>query len=119
MPFVPCLRGSFLGPLVAVAVAVFAASAFGEKPRAEDGALSKAMGTQPSNRVLEGHQNSVLWVAFTPDGKTLASGSRDDKVMIWDVATGKLLQTLSDPNDDVYCVAYSPDGRTLAACGAD
>src|SRR3954467_5086404 len=83
------------------------------------GELAKPLGPQFPNRVLEGHQGSVLWVAFTTDGKTLASSSRDDRIIIWDVASGKQLKTLTDPQDDVYCIAYSPDGKLLAACSID
>src|SRR6266542_1698321 len=90
-----------------------------KSPATAVGTLTHPMGPQFPNRVLEGHQGSVLWVAFTADGKTLASGSRDDKVIIWDVASGKPTHTLTQPSDDVYCVAYSPDGKTLAACSAD
>jgi WD40 repeat protein len=77
------------------------------------------MGPQPPNRVLQAHEGSVLWVTFTADGTTLASSSRDNRVIIWDVASGKPTHTLTQPTNDVYCVAYSPDGKLLAACSSD
>ena len=43
---------------------------------------------------LQGHTDSVWSVAWSPDGKTLASGSRDQTVKLWEAATGKLLTTL-------------------------
>src|ERR1051326_8228905 len=89
------------------------------KPQPAAGTPPQPRGPQPRNRVLEGHQGSVLWVAFTSDGNSLASGSRDDKVIIWDVATGNPTKTLTQHTDDVYCVAYSPDGHRLASCSAD
>ena len=56
----------------------------------------------------------VLSVAFSPDGKTLASGGWDRAVRLWDTANGALKRTLSHENL-VYSVAFSPDGRTLAS----
>jgi WD40 repeat protein len=66
----------------------------------------------------------VYAVAYTPDGKTLASGSGydgPDEIKLWDVATGKELATLKGrPGADVVCtVAFSPDGKTLASGGWD
>ena len=56
----------------------------------------------------------VLSVAFSPDGKTLASGGWDRAVRLWDTANGALKRTLAHENL-VYSVAFSPDGRTLAS----
>ncbi|WP_017719520.1 WD40 domain-containing protein [Kamptonema formosum] len=66
-------------------------------------------------RQLSGHENSVNSVAFSPNGKILASGSRDNTVRLWDVATGRQLQQLSGHKDSVYSVAFSPDGKILAS----
>jgi WD40 repeat protein len=64
--------------------------------------------------VLTGHTKAVLTVAFSADGKVLASGSRGGTIRLWDVRTGKVTLTLSDPSTDLPCLAFSPDGRTLA-----
>lgn len=66
----------------------------------------------------------VTAVAFSADGKTLATGggepSRSGEVKLWDVATGELKLTLKEPHSDtVNCVQFSPDGTQLATCGAD
>jgi WD40 repeat protein len=45
-------------------------------------------------KTLQGHTNQVWAVAFSPDGQTLASGSSDETIKIWDIETGKCLQTL-------------------------
>ena len=70
-------------------------------------------------RVLQGHKGSIMCLSFAPDGKTLASSSRDDMVRFWDVSTGKFIRELVHHTDDVYGVCYSPDGRLLATASAD
>jgi Tol biopolymer transport system component len=63
--------------------------------------------------------DSVQSVAFSRDGRTLASGSWDKTINLWDAASGRLLRTLAGHTDKVYSVGFSPDGRTLASGSAD
>ena len=68
---------------------------------------------------LRGHRDWVESVTWSPDGKKLASASRDGTVRIWDATTGKEVLTLTAHNGAAVSVAWSPDGRHLASGGAD
>jgi WD40 repeat protein len=56
-------------------------------------------------------------IAFSPDGKTLASGARGGEVILWSVAGGKELMRLADHKAGIFALAFSPDGKILAAGG--
>jgi WD40 repeat protein len=70
-------------------------------------------------QTLEGHSGSVKSVNFSPDGKQVVSGSRDNTVRLWDAATGALLQTLEGHSDCVRSVAFSPDGKQVISSSYD
>ena len=71
-----------------------------------------------SNGASSGSITGVSSVAFSPNGQMLAAGDIDDSIYIWNVATGQLAFTLTDPGNSsssVYAVAFSPNGQLLAA----
>ncbi|MDZ8089159.1 MAG: caspase family protein, partial [Nostoc sp. DedQUE12b] len=82
-------------------------------------ALKRAIYNLQEQNRLEGHSNDVFSVAFSPDGKTIASASADNTVKLWNAATGKEIITLNGHSDTVFSVAFSPDGKTIASASTD
>ena len=70
-------------------------------------------------RTLEGHEDVVWNVAFDPTGKTLASGSSDNTVKLWDVASGRLLHTLEGHKFNVANIVFAPGSQILASDSVD
>jgi RNA polymerase sigma factor (sigma-70 family) len=68
---------------------------------------------------LRGHTETLFQVAFAPDGRTLASGSMDGTIRLWDLPTGKEVGRLEGHRGWVLDLAFSPDGRRLASVGLD
>jgi WD40 repeat protein len=65
-----------------------------------------------------GHSSSIFSLAFSPDGKYLASGSEDRTVKVWNIDSQKEVTTLQGHRYSVRSVAFSPDGKYLAS-GSD
>jgi WD40 repeat protein len=77
------------------------------------------MASQKEMATLTGHSSSVFSVSFSPDGKTLASGSADHTIRMWDLGSQKETATLMGHSLVVSSVAFSPDGKTLASGSTD
>jgi WD40 repeat protein len=67
--------------------------------------------------MYHGHTNRIMSLAWSPDGKEIASGSADGTVQVWDASTGKTLLTYRGHTGFVGTVAWSPDGKDIASGG--
>jgi len=68
---------------------------------------------------LRGHQSHVWSLAFSPDGKTLATGSEDKTIRLWELPSGKERQRIAGHRWGVQSLAFSPDGKTLLSESGD
>ncbi len=70
-------------------------------------------------RTLVGHTADVVGIAFSPDGRRIATASFDRTIKLWDTATGSEVFTLRGHNSGLLVVAFSPDGRRIVSGAID
>lgn len=75
-------------------------------------ALQEALNQRSQRNNLEGHDGPVYSVSFSADGKTLASGSDDRTIKLWNRSTGKEIRTLQGHDNLVYSVSFSAEPQS-------
>jgi WD40 repeat protein/uncharacterized caspase-like protein len=77
------------------------------------------LGNGKEIRSYSGHSDYVLSVNYSPDGKSILSGSDNGELKLWDIASGKEAQSFSGHQLHVLSVCFSPDGKYAISCGQD
>ncbi|HKS40040.1 MAG TPA: protein kinase [Blastocatellia bacterium] len=75
--------------------------------------------TEKVTATFDGHISAIHSVAFSPDGRLLATGSIDRTTKIWDISSGGLIANIKGHEGEIFSVAFSPDGKTLATGSND
>ncbi len=88
-------------------------------PASAEEALFRAMQASQLQRIFSGHSEGINAVTFSPDGRFLATVSRDTDVKLWDIVTGQQIGSLNAHAQPVNAVAFSPDSSQLATAGDD
>jgi len=86
---------------------------------ATDPSSNKSWRNAIASQTLTAHNDSVKSIAFSRDGKMLASGSADDTIKLWNLATNQNIATLTGNSSTDYTIAFSPDVKMLASGSID
>jgi WD40 repeat protein len=69
---------------------------------------------------MEGHDHGITSIAFSPDGKQIASGSEDKTIQLWNVETGAQIgQPMEGHHGPISSITFSPDGKQIASGSQD
>jgi WD40 repeat protein len=112
------MRRSFLALSVLLAFALCAPPARAQQPK-RAGAADMRLAAEEGSTALKGHDDGITALAFSPDGKILASGSGDRTIILWDPHSGKMLRRLEGHTAAITSLSFSPDGRYLASTAAE
>ena len=87
------------------------------------GRVRTMTGGRPDGRLhsspIDGADRAIWAAAFSPDGRTLATGDGQGNVIVWDVSEGRAIETLEGHDGAITGVAFGPDGRTLYTASAE
>jgi WD40 repeat protein len=112
-------KSELLGDIDPTVSKLLSIAAWRIHPSDQDRYAMLAAASRPGIASLTGHTDRVHAVAFSPDGRTLLSGSYDGTARLWDVATHRQVGVpLNGHDGEVYSVAFSPQGNVVAS-GAD
>ena len=81
--------------------------------------LQQAIAHMPLANIFQGHKFLVTSVAFSPDGKSIVSGSDDKTIRLWDLQGNQIGQPFQGHRDSVRSVAFSPDGKSIVSGSND
>jgi eukaryotic-like serine/threonine-protein kinase len=113
------IAGGLAGLLVSAAGITWFAVSRGFIPKPARVATATPLPLGTTLYVYRGHSDQVYTVAWSPDGKRLASGSRDETAQVWNATDGGNVYTYTGHSNSINAVAWSPDGKRIASGSFD